>query len=101
MSQKPKFVPRIVRPPKQVDLPPAPHAAPVLVPPGSGCPDCGAYMADPELHAGYHDRSRKWRLRVNEVLSIVLRVLKLRGEIPPDEPPREDAATDGKEFPNA
>ena len=101
MSQKPKSLGRIVRVPNTTDIPPAPHTAPIPVPPGSGCPDCGAYVADPELHREFHERSRKWRLRVNEVLSIVLRVLKLRGEIPPDEPPREEFATDGKESPNA
>ncbi|MGI5222472.1 hypothetical protein [Nocardia sp. CA-290969] len=39
-------------------------------------------MADPELHAAYHDRTDRWARRVGEVLQIVLNTLLVgRGSI--------------------
>lgn len=74
MSTKPL---RIIRVPQ---TPPGPSTAdlePSNPHPGSSsCPKCGAWVADEELHAGFHQEFRsviRWMWRVADLLRQVIR----------------------------
>ncbi|WP_280389275.1 hypothetical protein [Nocardia wallacei] len=68
---------RIIRRPKNPDLPPA-----VPVPLGAGCALCGAHVVDRQAHDRYHAKQDGWARDVNDALGVVLRVLQQRGDIP-------------------